>query len=388
MLVAYKYRLYPTSEQKQSIRFTLERCRLLYNRLLDERIHAYRDERRSLNYYDQASTFNERKSAIPTLRQVYAQVLQDVARRLDKAFKAFFRRVKSGESPGFPRFKPATQYDSFTYPQGGFKLDRNKLKLSKIGDVKIKLHRPVEGKIKTCTIIQKNGKYYACLSAEVESKPLPQCKDAVGVDLGIKTLAVTSDGEYFESPKYLRKSEKHLNRLQRSVSRKKKGSNRRKKAVHALARLHERVTNQRKDYAHKVSRKLVNRYGLIVFEDLKVIGMTKNHNLAKSIADSGWSQLVAFTTYKAESAGRVVKQVDPCNTSQLCSNCGEIVKKKLNDRQHRCPYCGFVADRDENAAINILKRGSDGAFGESATLVDSLNREAPGFSYGESSQVG
>lgn len=358
MLISYKFRLYPNREQRKAIDFTVERCRLLYNRLLDERIHAYRDEGKSLNYYDQANTFNERKTAIPALKQVHSQVLQDVAKRLDKAFQAFFRRMKAGEKPGFPRFKPATQYDSFTYPQGGYKLERNKLKLSKIGDVKIKLHRPVEGKIKTCTIIQKNGKYYTCLSAEVEPKQLPQCTEAVGVDLGIKTLAVTSNGEYFESPKYLRKSEKHLKRLQRSVSRKKKGSNRRKKAVRVLARIHEHVANQRKDYAHKVSRQLVNSYGLIVFEDLNVLGMTKNHNLAKSIVDSGWGQLVAFTSYKAESAGRIVKQVDPRNTSQLCSNCGEVVKKQLKDREHHCPCCGFVADRDENAAVNILKRAT------------------------------
>lgn len=358
MRVAYKYRLYPNREQRKAIDFMLERCRLLYNRLLDERIHAYKDEGKSLNYYDQASTFNERKAAIPALKQVHSQVLQDVAKRLDKAFQAFFRRVKAGEKPGFPRFKPATQYDSFTYPQGGYKLENNKLKLSKIGEVKIKLHRPTEGKIKTCTVIRKNGKYYACLSAEMELKPLPTCTDAVGVDLGIKTLAVTSDGEYFESPKNLRKSEKHLKRLQRAVSRRKKGSNRRKKAVRVLARLHEHIANQRKDYAHQVSRQLVNRYGLIAFEDLNVNGMVKNHQLAKSIADSGWSQLVAYTTYKAESAGRVVKKVDPRHTTQLCSHCGEIVKKALSVRIHSCESCGFVADRDENAARNILKRAT------------------------------
>lgn len=358
MLQAYKYRLYPNREQRKAIDFTIERCRLLYNRLLDERIHAYQDEGKSLNYYDQANTFHERKAAIPSLKHVHSQVLQDVAKRIDKAFQAFFRRMKAKEKAGFPRFKPASQYDSFTYPQGGYKLEGRTLKLSKIGNVKIKQHRPVEGRIKTCTIIQKNGKYYACLSAEVEANPLPPCRDAVGVDLGVKTLAVTSDGSYFESPQYLRKSEKRLKRLQRGVSRKKKGSNRRKKAVRVLARLHEHVANQRKDYAHKVSRQLVNRYGLIAFEDLNVIGMTQNHHLAKSIVDSGWSQLVAFTSYKAERAGRVVKQVDPRKTSQICSKCGEIVKKQLKDREHRCLHCGFIADRDENAAVNILKRAT------------------------------
>lgn len=358
MRIAYKYRLYPNREQRKAIDFTLERCRLLYNRLLDERILAYKNDGKNLNYYDQAQTFNERKAAIPALKQVHSQVLQDVAKRLEKAFQAFFRRFKVGEKPGFPRFKPATQYNSFTYPQGGFKLERNKLKLSKIGDVKIKLHRPVEGKIKTCTIIQKNGKYYACLSAEVMRQQLPLCAEQIGVDLGLRHLAITSEGETFDSPKYLRKSEKRLKQMQRSVSRKKRGSKRRKKAVHLLALLHEHVANQRKDYAHKVSRDLVDRFGLIVFENLNMLGMVKNHHLAKSISDAGWNQLVQYTTYKAESAGRKVVQVNPHNTSQLCSNCGTIVKKELKVRIHNCPHCGFVTDRDVNAAINILQRAT------------------------------
>ncbi|WP_281889690.1 transposase [Paenibacillus sp. YYML68] len=358
MRITYKYRLYPSREQRKVIHFTVERCRLLYNRLLDERIHAYKNEGKSLTYYDQANTFTERKRYIPALKQVHSQVLQDVAKRLDKAFQAFFRRVKLGEKPGFPRFKPASQYDSFTYPQGGYSITGNRLKLSKIGDVKINLHRLIEGKMKTCTVIQKNGKYYACLSVEVERQQLPHCSEQIGVDLGLKHLAITSEGETFDAPKYLRKSEKRLKRAQRSVSRKKRGSNRRKKAVRELARLHEHVANQRKDYAHKLSRNLVSRFGLIAFEDLNTVGMVKNHNLAKSIVDAGWHQLVQFTKYKAESAGRVVKQVDPRNTSQICSNCGEVVKKELKERTHHCPHCGFVADRDVNAAINILQRAT------------------------------
>ncbi|WP_042227681.1 RNA-guided endonuclease InsQ/TnpB family protein, partial [Paenibacillus popilliae] len=199
-------------------------------------------------------------------------------------------------------------------------------------------------------IIVKNGKYYACFSCEVEKQPLSQSDEQVGVDLGLLHLAVTSSGETFEVPKHLRKNEKRLKELQRSVSRKKRRSMRRKKAVRILARLHEKVANQRKDHAHKVARQLVNRYGLIAFENLNVQGMVKNHHLAKSIADAGWHQLVQFTTYKAESAGRVVVQVDPRHTSQLCSHCGEIVKKGLSVRMHQCHHCGYVADRDENAA--------------------------------------
>jgi putative transposase len=356
MLIAFKYRLYPTREQKRAIHFTLERCRLLYNRLLEERILAYRSEGKSLNYYDQANTFNDRKQHIPVLKQVHSQVLQDVAKRLDKAFQAFFRRVKNDEEPGFPRFKPEQRYDSFTYPQGGHTLVGNKVRLSKIGDVKIKLHRQPQGKIKTCTITVKNGKYYACFSCEVDGQPLPSSTNQVGVDLGLKHLAITSEGETFEAPKRLRHTERKLKQLQRSVSRKQRGSSRRKKSVRMLAKLHENVSNGRKDHAHKVSRELVNRYGLIAFENLNVQGMVKNHHLAKSIADAGWRQLVQFTTYKAESAGRVVVQVDPRNTSQQCSRCGEIVKKALSVRIHRCDHCGYTADRDENAARNILQR--------------------------------
>lgn len=356
MLVAYKYRLYPTSGQKRVIHFTLERCRLLYNRLLEERIVAYKTEGKSVNYYDQAGTFHDRKQHIPALKQVYSQVLQDVAKRLDKAFQAFFRRIKNGDTPGFPRFKPEQRYDSFTYPQGGHAIIGNRVRLSKIGDIKIKLHREPQGKIKTCTITVKNGKYYACFSCEVDPQPLSPSVEKVGVDLGLLHLAMTSEGEMFKAPKRLRKNEKHLKQLQRAVSRKKRGSNRRKKAVRVLARLHEKVANQRKDYAHKLSRQLVNRYGLIAFENLNVQGMVKNDHLAKSISDAGWNQLVQFTTYKAESAGRVVVQVDPRNTSQLCSNCGETVKKGLSVRVHRCNHCGYIADRDVNAARNILQR--------------------------------
>ncbi|WDL96450.1 RNA-guided endonuclease InsQ/TnpB family protein [Alicyclobacillus sp. ALC3] len=356
MRKAYKYRLYPTKEQEEKIQFTLERCRLLYNRLLDERRFVYETDKTTLNYYAQANTLNERKKYIPALTQVHSQVLQDVVKRLDKAFQAFFRRVKAGETPGYPRFKSAGRYDSFTYPQSGYSINGNQITLSKIGGVKIKLHRQPQGTIKTCTVTVKNGKYYASLSCEVEPNALPESKEAVGIDLGVKHLAITSDGEFYEHPKFLRESERTLHRKQRSVSRKKKGSVRRRKNIRELARLHEHIANQRRDYAHKVSRKLVNGYGLLAFENLNVQGMVRNHHLAKSIVDASWNQLVQYTTYKAEEAGRRVVLVDPKNTSQQCSNCGKIVPKKLSERIHRCEHCGYVQDRDVNAAQNILKR--------------------------------
>lgn len=217
------------------------------------------------------------------------------------------------------------------------------------------MHRPIEGNIKTCTIIVKNGCCYACFSCEVEIAPLEATGTQVGIDLGIKQLAISSEGEFFESPSYLRRSEGRLKQLGRAVSRKKKGSNRRKKAVILLAKQHEHVANQRKDHAHKISNSLVQRYDLIAFENLHIQGMIKNHHLAKSISDAGWYQLMQFTSYKAESAGRVVVQIDPRYTSQLCSNCGNIVEKTLSERIHRCS-CGYTEDRDINAARNILHR--------------------------------
>ena len=223
----------------------------------------------------------------------------------------------------------------------------------------VKLHRPIEGTIKTCTIVAKNGHYYAVFSCEVEAVPLPSSHAMMGGDLGIKHLLVTSDGECFDHPQSLRKAERKLKRLQRAVSRKKKGSRRRKKAVRRLAKAHEHVANQRRDIAHKISRRLVNSYDLIALEDLNALGLLKNHRLAKSIADAGWHQLVQYTTYKAESAGRRVVLVDPRFTSQDCSTPHCTYRKTdltLMDRTWQCPHCRVWHDRDLNAAQNILQR--------------------------------
>lgn len=286
-------------------------------------------------------------------------MLQDVAKRLDKAFHAFFRRVKNGEKPGYPRFKSFGRYHSFTHPQGGYAIEQGRVHLSKIGDVKIKLHRPIEGTIKTCTIVAKNGHYYAVFSCEVEAISLSPSQAMMGGDLGIKHLLVTSDGECFDHPQSLRKAERKLKRLQRAVSRKKKGSRRRQKAVRRLATAHERVANQRRDATHKIARHLVNIYDLIAFEDLNTQGLLKNHHLAKSIADAGWHQLVQVTTYQTERAGRRVVLVDPRFTSQDCSTPRCTYRKTdltLADRTWQCPNCGVWHDRDRNAAQNILHR--------------------------------
>jgi putative transposase len=350
----YQFKLEPTAEQVKKIEQTLHLCRWLYNSMLEQRKLAYKLWGISLTFYTQKKELPKVKEEFPEFKEVYSQVLQDVCQRLDQTFQAFFRRLKKGEKAGYPRFQGKNRYDSFTYPQSGFELKGKYVKLSKIGTIRIKLHRQMDGKIKTCTIKRKNGNYYACFACEMEPKPQTTGKQ-VGVDLGVKHLAITSDGQFFEHPKYLRKAEKRLKYLQRMVSRRKKGSNRRHKAVAMLAKCHESIANQRKDTAHKISRYLVDHYDFIAFEDLHIKGMVQNHHLAKSIADAGWRMLIQFTTYKAEYAGKKVVLVAPYNTSQACSECGQIVKKTLHDRTHRCS-CGYVADRDVNAARNILKK--------------------------------
>jgi putative transposase len=295
------------------------------------------------------------------LNAVHSQVLQDVLRRLDKAFDAFFRRVKAGEKPGFPRFRSRARNYSFTYSQSGFAIEHGKLRLSKIGKVKIKLHRPVEGKIKTLTITRTStGKWFACLTVEAPAEPLPVSTEAVGIDVGLKSFATLSTGEEIANPRFFRTEEKELAKAQRKLSAAKKGSQERKKRRKVVAHVHERIANKRRDFAQKESRKLVNRFALIVFENLNISGMLKNHCLAKSIADAAWNQVVQFASYKAENAGRCVVQVNPRNTSQMCRGCGEIVEKSLSVRTHDCPGCGLVSGRDHNAAINILTLGLQG----------------------------
>ena len=356
MLRTYKYRIYPTKEQIERIEQTLYLCRYLHNNALEQRIVTYKKHGISLSYNKQANELKFVKQALPEYKNVHSQVLQDVLKRLDRSFQNFFRRLKTNEKPGFPRFQGKNRYDSFTYPQSGFSLLNNKLKLSKIGDVRINLHRKLTGEVKICTIIRKNSKYYVAFVCELETPKVTLTNKSVGIDLGVSHLAITSDGDFFDNPKHLRKSEKQLKRLQRIVSKRTKGSNRRRKAVQLLARKHEQIANQRKDTNHKVSRQLVNKYDFIVFEDLNINGMVKNKHLAKSMHEVGWNQLIHFTTYKAENAGKEVKLVNPHNTSQQCSKCGAIVKKTLAEREHICS-CGYTEHRDINASINILNRG-------------------------------
>jgi putative transposase len=288
------------------------------------------------------------------LKQVHSQILQNVTERVDLAFKAFFRRVKAGEEPGYPGFKGCGRYDSFTYPQAGsaFKLlSESRLQLSKIGAVKIKLHRPIEGAPKTLTIRRDRvGNWYACFLCEVEPKPLPPIDTVVGIDVGLASFATYSNGEKVAVPRFFRKEEKALAKAQRRLSKAGKGTPERAKRRKVVAHIHRRIANKRRDFAHKLSRQLVNAFGVIAFEDLKIVDMKQDNyrSMNKSIGDAAWRQLVQYTAHKAEEAGRRVVLVNPRNTSRMCSRCGQLVEKDLSVRVHNCHHCGLSLDRDES----------------------------------------
>ena len=360
MKIAYKFRLYPNKHQEAQLDLTLETCRHFYNLALEDRKNAYEIEGVNRSYKDQAAMLTVEKKE-GNFKGVFSQVLQDVLRRLDKSFKAFFRRVKAGEEPGYPRFKGKGWYKSFTYPQAGFKLEGSKLTLSKIGSIRIFKHREVEGKIKTCTIKRdKLGHWYAILVAEIEDVPQIEPKTAIGVDVGLKNLVTLSTGKTIEYPRYYVEAEKKLAAAQRSLSRKKKGSANRLKAKVKVSKLHQKIQNHRDEFLHQISRKIVDSADLIIFENLNIKRMLKNHHLAKYIQDHAWGKLIQFTQSKAEKAGKVVELVDARYTSQKCSQCGIMVPKTLADRVHACPNCGLEMDRDLNASLNIHTLGLRG----------------------------
>ena len=361
--------MYPNRQQEAQLELTLDTCRHLYNLALADQKNAYEQEGISRSYEDQAAILTiERKNG--NFTGIYAHCLQDVLRRLDKSFKAFFRRVKSGEKPGYPRFKGEGWYKSFTYPDSetGYKLEGSKLTLSKIGTIRIFKHREVEGKIKTCTIKKDLlGHWYAVLVAEIEDVPAIEPKTAVGVDVGLKSLITTSTGESIQYPRYYIQLEEKLAAAQRSLSRKKKGSANRQKAKAKVAKISKRIQNLRDEFLNQVSRKLVDSADLIVFENLNISGMLKNHHLAKHIQDHAWGKLIQFTQSKAAKAGKVVELIDARYTSQKCSQCGIMVPKTLAERTHACPNCGLEMDRDFNASLNIRTLGLRGrAYGEMA----------------------
>ncbi|MEZ0347250.1 MAG: transposase [Thermus sp.] len=372
MRKAFKYRLYPTKPQARDLERTLELCRQLYNAALQERREAYKKAGKTVGFYEQKRSLLEVRAALPEYKRIHSQVLQDVLQRVDRAFQGFFRRLKGRKGKaGFPRFKGKGRYDSFTFPQAyatGVKLQEGgkRVLLHGIGSVKVKLHRPLEGKLKTATLKREGEGWYIVFVCEVEPKPLPPSDRAVGIDLGTNPhFLITSEGEKVEAPRRYQKTQEKLAKKQKELSRKRRGSRRYLKTKKQLAKLHRKVARQRRDFHHKVARSLVNRYGTIVHEDLNVLGLARSY-LAKGVHDAGWAQFLFILAYKAEEAGRRVVGVDPKHTSQDCPVCGHREKRPLWVREFTCPTCGTLLHRDVAAAQNVLARAWAGPSGKGA----------------------
>jgi putative transposase len=356
----FKYKLKPTAEQERDLEHVLMLCRRLYNTALEQRKTAYERRSVSLSRYGQEAELKDIRADMPEYAAIHSHVLQDVLARLDKAFQAFFRRIREGQTPGYPRFHGRNRYNSFTYKEfgNGARLDNGFLVLSKIGRIAVRWSRPMEGTAKTVTISREADGCYVCFScADVPVQPLPATGQETGIDLGLEAFATTSDGTRIFHPGWYRQAERRLKTAQRRVSRRQKGSHRRRKAVALLARAHLKVKRQRADFHDKTALRLVQTNDTIYHEDLQTANLVQNHHLAKSISDVGWSVFLSILSAKAAWAGRRVVAVPPAYTSQTCSGCGALVHKGLSVRWHSCPDCGTSLHRDHNAAKNIERAG-------------------------------
>lgn len=391
ILKTFKYRLYPSKAQRRLLEQTLETCREWYNTCLAERKTAWETEKRSISKFEQLAKVKDYRKENPYAAQVHSHLLQVVVADLDKAFQAFFRRVRAGEKPGYPRFKGRNRFDSFGLKEytNGFRVDGRRLKISGIGRVRVRWHREIEGKIKTVRIRRQAGEWYACFTCEVSERPLPSTGKAVGIDVGLHHLLATSENEIVENPRWYRAEQQKLRVIQRRVSRRKKGGSNRRKAVLDLQRQHLHIANSRKDYLDKLVfhlikdyldklvSHLITEYDVIALEDLQIRGMVRNHHLSKSILDAGWGYLKTRLTSKAVEAGREVILVNPAFTSNTCCSCGTVFPElSLADRWVDCS-CGLSIDRDVNAALNILKRAGRALWDESTANGLRLSQEAP-----------
>lgn len=364
MRKTYKYRIFLKSSQKTILNKQFDLCTWIYNESLALKKRSWEEKRENLSLYDLNKKIKEWKKEKPELKDVYSQVFQKTQERIDLAFKAFFRRCKSGENPGYPRFKGKNQLKSICYKQGGWKFNEvsKMLSLCKVGEVQVNYHRPIDGKIKTISIIRHHtGKFYVCFSVEIDKNTIeiPKTGKIVGADLGCKTLITLSDGNKILNPKFLKQEEKELSKHQSKRDKYKYDENwiLYNKYKQTTRRIHERIINKRINFAYQTANFLVKSYDRIFFEDLDLEGMKGFACKNKSINDSAWKSLIQKTKFKAESAGKTVVLINPCNTSKTCSRCGTIYKDFDNSKEFMDCSCGNYMQRDENASLNILRLG-------------------------------
>lgn len=352
MLRAYKYRIYPTKEQEVLLNKTFGACRFIYNLALETKMYAWQSQGKNLTAYDLQKQLTDVRKEYSWLQEISREALDKSILNLDEAYRCFFN------SAGFPRFKNKRSKQSFR-ERHNISIDwqRGLINIPKIKNLKVVLSRAFEGKMRQATISKTpTGKYF--ISILVDDKKLmpakPVVSDGVGIDLGLKHFAIISTGEKFDNPRYLKQEISHLKFLNRQVSKKKMGSNNRHKAVRKLALQHEKVSNQRQDFLHKLSSKLIRENQALCFEDLNIRGMVKNHNLAQSISDVGWNSFIEMCKYKADWCGKNILFIPRFQPStKVCSNCGCVNDElTLADREWKC-ICGTTHDRDINAAINI-----------------------------------
>jgi putative transposase len=363
LIRTFKYRIYPTKQQETLLNQTIEECRWLYNHLLETRISSWKEDKKTLTYYDQCKYVAQLKIDRPSLSVVYSHTLQDVAMRLDLAFKSFFHRLRTGQKSGYPRFKGVGRYNSISFPQAcwGCKVKDNKLVVSKVGHIKIKSYKVVVDKLKISRIKRTStGKWYVFFIQETKTNHLPKTNKSVGIDVGLKTFATLSDGTEIQNPRFFKDEEKNLAKAQRKLSKAEKGPNDRNKRRKVVARIHERITNKCTNFSHQTSRQIINNYDIICVEDLNINRMQQDNFkcINKSINDVAWGQFFNFISYKAAEAGREFVKVNPAYTSQDCYRCGHRQKMQLSQRTYSCPCCGLELDRDHNAALNILRLGT------------------------------
>lgn len=357
----FKYRLYPTRSQSRLLAQVVDACRHWYNMCIEERKLAWELEQRSVSKAQQEKTGIRYRAAFPQAKAVFSQTMQVVCDDVDKAYKAFFRRVKAGEKPGYPRFKGYHHFGSFGFKQygSGIKIDGRRLKMFGIGRVRVRWDRPIEGAIKTVRIRRTAGRWYACFSCKVpDPVVLEPTGRQVGIDVNVENLLTDSKGRRVELPRYYRTAQRQLAIVQRSLQRKTKGGQNRRKALQRLQRLHEHIKNQRLDLLNKLVHDYTQHHDLIGLEDLRIPNMVHNRRLSKSILDAGWGYLRNRFVVKAANAGRQLVLVDPAYTSNTCSCCGQRFHDiDLSTRWVHCD-CGLSLARDHNAAINILKRAT------------------------------